>query len=157
MPIGGIIARDDLMTWQRGSHGSTFGGNPVAAAAALATLEVIENEGLMAKAEATGEYIVDALTEMEERHPSIGEIRGRGLMLGIEFVTDRLTKERAVDLRNHLVQRAFENGLLLIPCGTNSVRMTPALNVPHALVEEGLHIFEEALTEAETMFMGQTA
>jgi 4-aminobutyrate aminotransferase len=157
MPIGGIIARDDLMTWQRGSHGSTFGGNPVAAAAALATLEVIENEGLMAKAEETGEYIVDALTEMEERHPSIGEIRGRGLMLGIEFVTDRLTKERAIDLRNHVVQRAFENGLLLIPCGTNSLRMTPALNVPHALVEEGLHIFEEALTEAEAMYLGQIA
>lgn len=155
MPIGGIIARNDLMTWEHGSHGSTFGGNPVAAASALATLEVIEREGLMQRATETGEYIMDALAEMEARHPSIGEIRGRGLMLGVEFVQDRETKERAVQLRNHIVQRSFENGLLLIPCGTNSIRMTPALNVPHALVEEGLHIFETALTEAESIYLGQ--
>lgn len=156
MPIGGIIARDDLMTWEHGSHGSTFGGNPVAAASALATLEVIEREGLMHKAEETGEYITDALLEMAERHPSIGQVRGRGLMLGLEFVLDRDTKERAVQLRNHIIQQSFENGLLLIPCGTNSLRMTPALNIPHALVEEGLHIFETALTEAEAIHMGQT-
>ncbi|MEZ4516730.1 MAG: acetyl ornithine aminotransferase family protein [Chloroflexota bacterium] len=155
MPIGGIIARDDLMIWEPGSHGSTFGGNPVASAAALATLQVIENEGLLQSAEETGEYIMDALAEMENRHPSIGEVRGRGLMLGIEFVKDRETKERATELRNHIIQRSFENGLLLIPCGTNSLRMTPPLNVPHALVEEGLHIFEEALTEAESIYLGQ--
>src|SRR5690606_31661389 len=97
MPIGGIIARDSLMTWGRGSHGSTFGGNPVAAASALATLEVIEQAGLMAQATDTGEFIMDALAEMEARHPSIGQTRGRGLMVGIEFVKDRETKERAVD------------------------------------------------------------
>lgn len=153
MPIGGIIASKDLMIWGPGSHGSTFGGNPVAAAAALATLNVIEKEGLLQQAHDTGEYIMDALAEMESRHPSIGDVRGRGLMVGIEFVKDRQTKERAVDLRNHVIQKTFENGLLLIPCGTNSIRMTPALNIPRPLVDEGLHIFERILTEAEQMYM----
>lgn len=153
MPIGGILARESLMTWGRGSHGSTFGGNPIAATAALATLEVIEREGVMAQAVDTGEYIMDALAEMEARHPSLGQIRGRGLMVGMEFVKDRETKERAVDLRNHVVQRAFEMGLLIIPCGTNSIRMTPPLNIERPLVEEGLSIFERALTEAESHYM----
>jgi 4-aminobutyrate aminotransferase len=150
MPIGGIIARESLMTWGRGSHGSTFGGNPVAAAAALATLEVIEREGVMAQATETGEYIMDALVEMQGRHPSLGDVRGRGLMVGMEFVKDRDTKEAGVALRDHVIQTAFENGLLLIPCGTNSLRITPPLNIDRALVEEGLAIFERALTDAES-------
>lgn len=154
LPIGGIIARQELMTWGAGSHGSTYGGNPIAAASALATLEVIEREGLLARATETGAYIQDALVEMEMRHPSIGEVRGRGLMVGVEFVKDRQTKQRAVALRDHIIQRAFEKGLLLIPCGTNSLRMTPPLNIDRALVEEGLHLFEEALTEAEERYMG---
>ena len=153
MPIGGIIARKELMTWGPGSHGSTYGGNPVAAASALATLEVIEREGLLQQATDSGEFIQDALVEMEARHPSIGQVRGRGLMIGIEFVKDRRTKERAVDLRNHVIQRAFEMGLLLIPCGVNALRMTPPLNIERPLIEEGLHLFEQALTEAEARFM----
>jgi len=134
------------------SHGSTYGGNPVAAASALATLEVIEQEGLMQRATESGNFIQDALAEMETRHPSIGQVRGRGLMLGIEFVKDRQTKERAVDLRNFIVQRAFELGLLLIPCGMNAIRITPPLNIDQPLIEEGLHLFEQALTEAEAHY-----
>ncbi len=126
MPIGGIIAREDLMIWGPGSHGSTFGGNPVAAAAALATLEVIEREGVLEQAATTGDYIKERLLEMQLNHPTIGEVRGRGLMLGMEFVTDRESKERAVELRNDIIQTAFENGLLLIPCGTNSHPHDPA-------------------------------
>ncbi len=153
MPIGGIIARKELMVWGPGSHGSTYGGNPVAAAAALATLNVIEAEGVMAQAAETGSYIMDALTEMQSRHPSIGDARGRGLMIGIEFVRDRQTKERAADLRNAIIEHAFENGLLLIPCGVNSIRMTPPLNIPRPLVEEGLHLFEAALAAAEEKYL----
>lgn len=149
LPIGGIIAPKKIMSWGPGSHGSTFGGNPVAAASALATLNVIEEEGILAQANETGEYIMDALTEMESRHPSIGQVRGRGLMIGVEFVKDRQSKERAVELRNAIIQRGFADGLLLIPCGTNSIRITPPLNIPRHLVEEGLHLFEQALTEAE--------
>ncbi len=153
MPIGGIIARKELMVWGPGSHGSTYGGNPVAAASALATLNVIEEEGVLAQAAETGGYIMDALAEMQERHPSIGDVRGRGLMIGVEFVRDRQTKERATDLRNAIIEHAFENGLLLIPCGGNSIRMTPPLNIPRPLAEEGLHLFEAALTAAEENYM----
>lgn len=153
MPIGGIIARKELMTWGPGSHGSTFGGNPIAAASALATLNVIEEEGLLQQATDTGEYIMDALAEMEVRHPSIGEVRGRGLMIGVEFVENKQTKKRASAVRKAVYQKAFENGLLLLPCGTNSIRLTPALNISRDLVDEGLHIFESALTEAEAEYL----
>ncbi|MCA9953663.1 MAG: aminotransferase class III-fold pyridoxal phosphate-dependent enzyme, partial [Anaerolineales bacterium] len=153
MPIGGILAPESIMDWKPGSHGSTFGGNPIAAVSALTTLQVIEEENLLARAEETGRFIKDALVEMEDRHPSLGDVRGRGLMIGMEFVKDRKTKERMVDLRDHVIQYAFEHGLLLIPCGTNSIRITPSLNVPHNLVEEGLHIFEAALTDAEAKYL----
>jgi 4-aminobutyrate aminotransferase len=150
LPIGGIIAKDEIIDiWGAGAHGSTFGGNPIACAAALATLETIEKEGLLEQAEETGEFIMDALTEMAGWHPSIGDIRGRGLMIGVEFVKDHETKKRARQLRNELVQRTFENGLLMIPCGTNSVRITPPLNIPRHLVQEGLEIFDNILTEVE--------
>ncbi|MCL4868337.1 MAG: acetyl ornithine aminotransferase family protein [Anaerolineae bacterium] len=150
MPIGGIIAKNEIIdVWEPGSHGSTYGGNPVAAASALATLQVIEQEGILQQATETGEFIMDALVEMIGRHPSIGDVRGRGLMIGLEFVKDRQSKERAVALRDDIIQTAFLNGLLVIPCGSNSIRLTPPLNVPRPLVEEGLHIFEDALTQAE--------
>ncbi|MGH2535986.1 MAG: acetyl ornithine aminotransferase family protein [Candidatus Promineifilaceae bacterium] len=152
MPIGGIIARREHMIWRPGSHASTFGGNPVAAAAALATLEVIEQEDVMRQASETGTYLLDALAELQARHPSIGDVRGRGLMVGVEFVRDKDTKERAPDLRHAMIQRAFEEGLLLIPCGPSSIRMTPPLNIPRPLVDEGLAIFERALTQVEKSF-----
>jgi 4-aminobutyrate aminotransferase len=148
-PIGGIIARREIMTWGPGAHGSTFGGNPLGAAAAIATLEVIENEGLLQQARETGDYIMDALAEMQPRHPSMGDVRGRGLMIGIELVLDKGTKERATDLRRALIRRAFEKGLLMLPCGQNTARMIPALNVPRELVDEALAIFETALSEVE--------
>jgi 4-aminobutyrate aminotransferase len=153
LPIGGIIARKELMVWGPGSHGSTFGGNPVAAASALATLQVIEQEGLLAQAGATGAYILDALAELQARHPRIGEVRGRGLMIGVEFVKDRAARERAVELRNAIVQSAFKRGLLLIPSGSNSIRITPPLNIPRALVDEGLQIFADVLIELEGEFV----
>ncbi len=148
-PIGGIIAKKDVMTWKPGSHGSTFGGNPVAAVAALATLEAIEKEGMLNQACESGERIMATLNQMAAHHPSIGDIRGRGLMLGIEFVEDRDTKERATELRNSVVQKAFEAGLLLLPCGPNSIRMTPPLNISNELIDEGLEIFEGVLSVAE--------
>lgn len=157
LPIGGIIARKEHMIWGPGSHGSTFGGNPVAAAAALATLNVIQEEGLLAQATATGDIFMAALREMQERHPSIGDVRGRGLMIGVEFVQDRQTKERAVDLRNTIIQDAFEEGLLIIPCGRNAIRFTPALNISPAMVAEGLQIFEKSLAKAEQLHLPRLA
>ena len=153
MPIGGIIARKDLMVWGPGSHGSTFGGNPVAAAAALATLNVIESEDLLSQANQTGQVIMDALIELQGRHSSIGDLRGRGLMIGIEFVRESQTKEQAPDLRNAIIKEAFRRGLLLIPCGGNSLRMTPPLNIPQPLVDEGLQIFADVLADIEPHYL----
>ena len=153
LPIGGIMARRELMTWGPGSHGSTFGGNPVAAVAALATLQVIEKEGLMQQAAETGAYIMNTLEQLQTLHPSIGDLRGRGLMIGMEFVKDRVSKERAVELRNAIIQKAFQKGLLMIPCGANAIRITPPLNIPRDLVDDGMKIFVEALTEAEAEYL----
>lgn len=153
LPLGGIVARKEVMDWKPGAHGSTFGGNPVAIAAAVATLTTIEQEGLLNQAAQTGQFIQDALVEMENRHPSIGEVRGRGLMIGAEFVRSRETKERAVELRNHVIHSAFQKGLLLLPCGTNTIRFIPPLNIARGLVEEGLHILETAVSEAEARFL----
>jgi 4-aminobutyrate aminotransferase len=150
LPLGGIIARDELMVWGPGSHGSTYGGNPVTLVSAQATIGVIEEENLMARAEEVGQYYQDALQEMADRYGCIGQIRGRGLMIGVEFVKDRASKERDRDLRNKLIERAFENGLLLLPCGVNAVRLTPPLNIPMELVDEGLKIFDKTLAEVAT-------
>lgn len=149
LPLGGIIARKSVMSWKPGAHGSTFGGNPIACAAALATLDVIEEEGLLQHAADAGAYIMSRLREMQTRHPSIGDIRGRGLMIGVEFVRDRATKARAGALRDALNEIGFAKGVLLLPAGNNTMRMTPALNMPRSLIDEGLEIFEAALSEAE--------
>jgi 4-aminobutyrate aminotransferase len=152
LPLGGIMAKASVMTWPSGTHGSTFGGNPVAIAAAKATLEVIEAENLLARATETGAYIRDHLKAMQRRHPSIGEVRGRGLMIGVEFVLDPLTKTRAKTLRNHIIQEAFHTGLLLLPCSENTIRLIPPLNISPALVEEGLQKFEAAISAVETQY-----
>jgi 4-aminobutyrate aminotransferase len=152
MPIGGILARESVMSWAPGAHGSTYGGNPVAAVSALATLNVIEKEGLIERAATVGQYIMDALCEIQMRHPSMGDVRGRGMMIGVEVVKDKTTKKRAPDLRDLVVTRAFEKGLLLLPCGRNTIRFAPALNIPMPFVEDGLRLFEEAITEAESEY-----
>ena len=148
MPLGAMVARKSIMTWPAGAHGNTYGGNPVSCAAALATIRLIEG-GFMRNAAEQGEYILDALSEILPRHPSIGQVRGKGLMIGVELVKDKATKEPAKELRNALVHHAFERGLLLLGCGQSVVRVAPPLNIERRLVQEGLEIFEEALTEAE--------
>ena len=136
------------MSWPRSAHGNTFGGNPIACAAALATLHILENGGI-ANADKQGTYLLSALEAMATRHPSIGDVRGKGLMIGVEFVQDRTTKAPAADLRNRVNHLAFEHGLLLIGCGVSTTRFIPPLIISRAEIEEGLAIFEHALTLAE--------
>jgi 4-aminobutyrate aminotransferase len=136
------------MDWPRGSHGNTFGGNPLSCAAALATIDLIENEYLE-NAEVVGTYTQDALHEIMVRHPSIGDVRGIGLMIGVEFVKDRKTKVPAKTLCNRLVELAFERGLILLSCGKSVIRIAPPLSISKPEIDEGLKIFEEALTLAE--------
>ena len=145
LPLGAIIARKRVMSWGPGSHTSTFGGNPVACEAGLAVIDVIEQEGLMRNATEQGVYIQQQLRRMQRRHRMIGDVRGRGLMIGVEMVRDRRTKERAVAERDAVVQKAFRRGLLLLPCGRSSFRISPPLSISRQDVDEGLAILEEVL------------
>jgi 4-aminobutyrate aminotransferase len=148
MPLGAMVARASLMSWKPGSHGNTFGGNPLACAAALETIRLIEG-GLMNNAIVMGQRMMEALQERRHKHPSIGDIRGKGLMVGIELVMNQETKEPAPHLRDDAVNKAFERGLLLLGCGPNSIRFIPPLNVSAQHIDEGMEIFDEALTLAE--------
>ncbi len=149
MPLGAMVAKKRLMTWPRGAHGNTFGGNPISCAAALATIRLIEG-GYMENAARMGERFMQRLQRIQPEHRSMGDVRGLGLMIGIELVKDSDTREPAAELRDAVVQACFERRLLALGCGMSTVRFMPALNITADLVDEGLDIFEEALTEAES-------
>lgn len=148
VPLGAMIARKSVMDWPRGSHGNTYGGNPIACAAALATIELLETE-YMQNATETGAYAQDCLCEIASRHSSIGQVRGMGLMLGVEFVKDSSPRHGDEVLRDQVVDLAFERGLLLLGCGKSTIRFSPPLCITPSEVDEGMLIFEEALTLAE--------
>jgi 4-aminobutyrate aminotransferase len=143
-----MIARKSIVNWPTGSHGNTFGGNPLACAAALVTIDLIEKDYLQ-NAAVVGEYAQDALSEIMERHTSIGNVRGVGLMIGVEFVTNRLTREPADGLRDRIVELAFQRGLLTLGAGKSAIRISPALCITQSEIDEGLEILEEAITLAE--------
>ncbi len=144
LPLGAAVARKSLMTWKPGAHGNTFGGNPLACAAAVETLRLVEDE-YMAHAAAMGEVFMERLRGMQRRYEQIGDVRGLGLMVGIEMVRDAAGRQPAPELRDAVVQAAFERGLLLLGCGASTIRLCPALNIPRALVDESLKILEESL------------
>lgn len=146
MPLGAIIAREDIMRWEAGAHGSTFGGNPVCCAAALATLDAVEG-GLMANASAMGARLMDGVRALAARHACIGDVRGVGLMIGVEFVADRQTRTPAPDIARALEQDAFRRGLLLLSCGKSTIRLAPPLVIDAADIETGLQIINACLTK----------
>jgi len=148
MPLGVCMTRADIMDWKPGSHASTFGGNPVCIAAALATLDVLEREG-MANAAKQGEAMLQHLRGWVKKHPSVGEVRGRGLMIGIEIVKSQETREAAPAMRDRIVDLAFERGLLILGCGENSIRLAPPLIVHSHEVAVALEILEECVAVAE--------
>jgi len=148
MPLGACVARKSVMDWGKGTHGNTYGGNPIACAASLATIDLIQNEYLE-NATRMGQYTMDALEEIMHRHPSIGHIRGKGLMIGVEFVKDRETKEAAKELVDRIVDLAFERGLLMLSCAKSVIRIAPPLSISKSEVDEGLQILAEAITLAE--------
>ncbi|HEX4618690.1 MAG TPA: acetyl ornithine aminotransferase family protein [Steroidobacteraceae bacterium] len=148
LPMGLVVARRTHMEkWKRGAHGNTFGGNPLCCAAALATLELVERE-YAANAAAVGDYFIGRLRELQQRFPSIGDVRGKGLMIGIELVTDRATRAPAKALCEAVLTRAFHNGLLLLSCGQSTVRFIPPLMIDRTHVDEAMGLLETALTEA---------
>jgi len=148
MPLGAIIARASVMNWSPGAHGSTFGGNPVCIAASLATIKLLE-ERYIANAARMGDYIMRRTAGWLEKFRNVGHIRGLGLMIGIEFVRDQKTREKAVDFRNHIVQLAFEKGLIVLPAGENTLRLSPALLVDEEQTEFALRTIEDCIRETE--------
>jgi 4-aminobutyrate aminotransferase len=146
LPMGVTIAREDVMDWPVGAHSNTFGGNPVACAAAIATLQLVR-EGLMQNAADVGQFLRTALEGLAERHRLIGDVRGCGLMIGIELVRNRQTKERAGTERDALVMAAFRRGLLVLAAGANTVRLSPPLVITKAQAQLAVTILDDALAE----------
>ncbi len=147
MPIGAFIAKESVMTWEAGSHGSTYGGNPVACAAALATLDVVEQ--LLPQVQAMGDRMLAHATRMQEKYAILGDVRGRGLMLGMEFVKDRGTKEPYGEVIERITEKAFRKGLLLLGCGKSTFRLAPPLVLDQYDVDTGMGILEECLKEED--------
>jgi 4-aminobutyrate aminotransferase len=144
MPLGVTAARADVMTWPPGAHASTFGGNPVSAAAAIATIKVLK-DGLIRNAEVVGEYLLGRLRSLMDKHAIIGDVRGKGLMIGVELVRDRETKERAVEERNRIVQEMFKRGVLILGAGRNAIRFAPPMVLTRDQADTVVSIFDDAL------------
>ena len=144
LPLGAMVARAELMSWRPGAHASTFGGNPVAVAASLATIELLEQE-LVNNAARVGSHLMARLRDLPQRFPMVGDVRGLGLMIGIELVRDQVTKERAGDLRDKVVQMCFERGLLLLGAGPNTIRLCPPLVITTDQADFAAQTIEECL------------
>ena len=149
LPLGVTCARADVMSWPPGAHASTFGGNPVACAAANVTIRLLK-EQLIANAAAVGDHLMQGIRALQDKHPLIGDVRGRGLMIGIELVRNRQTKERAVEERNALVQAMFRRGVLVLGAGRNALRLAPPLVLTRAQADSVLQILDHALAEVAT-------
>ena len=144
LPLSAVIARADVMTWKPGAHASTFGGNPVAAAASMATLRLLEN-GLMANAARLGDRMLERMSTWPSRFPNVGDVRGKGLMLGIEIVADQKTRERAPEVRNRIEAMAFDRGLLVLGAGPTSLRLCPPLCLSTEQADWAMETLEECL------------
>ncbi len=144
LPLGATIAKKEIMDWPAGTHATTFGGNPISCRAAMKTIELLENE-LINNAAEVGDYLKQKLLELKDKYPFIGDVRGKGLMIGVDIVKDRATKEMDGQLRDKIVDEAFRRGLLLLGAGMNVVRFCPPLVITKEEVDVGVEIFKEAL------------
>ncbi|MCH8964451.1 MAG: aminotransferase class III-fold pyridoxal phosphate-dependent enzyme [Planctomycetes bacterium] len=144
MPLGALITKDSVMNWPPGAQGSTFGGNPVCCAAALATIGLVEG-GYMENAAKMGEIVQAGLRKMTERHRCMARVRGRGLMIGFDIVRGKNGEQNNPDLRDRIIQEAFNRGLLLLPCGETAIRITPPLCINETQIDVGLKVLDEVL------------
>jgi 4-aminobutyrate aminotransferase len=148
MPLGATVSQSEVMDWVPGSHASTFGGNPISCRAALATIDLLE-KGLIENAASVGDYVLGKLKELQTRFRLIGDVRGKGLMIGIELVKDRQTKDKAVEERSKIIRACFEKGLLILGAGENVIRFSPPLIITKKEADTALSIFEEVLKKVE--------
>lgn len=144
LPLSAVIARADLMSWPPGAHASTFGGNPVAIAASLATLELLE-EGLIENAAKMGAYLLEGLTALMDKHAIIGDVRGKGLMIGIELVKDRVTKEPHAEALHQVELECFRRGLITLGCGQSTIRLSPPLVIDKDQCDFAIKTIDDAL------------
>jgi 4-aminobutyrate aminotransferase len=149
MPLSVTITRADVMDWVPGSHASTFGGNPVCIAAALATLDVIEQEHLLENSTEVGNHMMKRMADWPTKHKLVGDVRGRGLMIGVELVKDKKTKEHASEERDRVVELAFERGILFLGCGPSTVRISPGLVVTKDEADAAVETLEESISAIE--------
>ncbi|MGA2333825.1 MAG: acetyl ornithine aminotransferase family protein [Terriglobales bacterium] len=150
MPLGITMSKAGIMDWVPGSHASTFGGNPVCIAAALATLDVIEKEGLIRNSREVGDHMVKRMGSWPKKHKIVGDVRGRGLMIGVEIVKDQTTREYGTSERDRIVQLAFERGILFLGCGPSTIRIAPPLIVTKDEADIAMDALEESISIVET-------
>jgi 4-aminobutyrate aminotransferase len=148
MPISATIARASVMNWKPGAHASTFGGNPVCIAAALATMDLLESQ-YIENSRVVGAFLKGLMADWPSKHRIVGDVRGMGLMIGVEIVRNQKTKERAGDLREAIVDMAFEKGLLLLGAGENTIRVAPPLLIDEEQAAFAAHTLEACITEIE--------
>ncbi len=153
IPMGAFISKEGIMSWPMGSHANTFGGNPIAAVSALETLKLIEDE-LMENARVVGEYYLSKLKELQKDFEEIGDVRGKGLMIGIEFVKDRETKEYNPEFRDKVVLKSFHKGVLFLGCGPSAMRIVPPLIIQKEHVDVAVDILAEVLKEVREEMSG---
>jgi 4-aminobutyrate aminotransferase len=146
MPIGACIARADIMDWHKGAHASTFGGNPVALTAALKTIELLQN-GLIDNSREVGAYLESGLRKLQEKYDCIGDVRGLGMMLGVEFVTDKETLKPDAELRDRIEMECYKRGLIILGCGNNAIRWSPPLILTKENADVALQIFDEVIAD----------
>jgi len=156
MPLGATVSQSKVMDWVPGSHASTFGGNPISCRVALTTIELL-GEGLIENAARMGSYLLEKLKDLQKRFHLIGDVRGKGLMIGIELVKDRHTKEKAIEERNKIIQACFEKGLLILGAGENVIRFSPPLIITQREADTALSIFEEVLKKVEKTLKSRIA
>ena len=149
MPLSVTMSKADIMDWIPGSHASTFGGNPVCIAAALATLDVIEKEGLLRNAQEVGDYMLKRMADWPKKHRIVGDVRGRGLMIGVEIVKDQTTREHGASERDRIVQQVFERGILFLGCGPSTIRIAPPLIVSRDEADIAIDALEESIAIVE--------
>ena len=147
MPIGATIAKEEIMDWEGGSHANTFGGNPVACAAALQVIDIIKEEKLLENATRQGTYLMKRLKEMQQKYSIMGDVRGKGLMIGVELVKDQETRAPASDEALEVMNKCFKRGLAIITAGRCTMRFAPPLIITHEIIDAGLEVFESAVKE----------
>ncbi len=149
LPLGAMVAKASIMDWEGGSHASTFGGNPVSCAAASAVIDAIQNDGMRENATKQGLYIMKRLEELKEESEIVGDVRGKGLMIGVELVEDKATKKPAPKKATDIMTRSWKRGVAVITCGMSTIRIVPPLTITRGLVDAGLDILEDAIRQVE--------